>query len=246
MAHRTGVVTVGSTHTLIYENTSGDRSRLRVNSASVPQPFVKWLRDGETTIDMAVDGSVTPVVYNYTAPSGQIVELGAIKITVVDSGYHEARKFGAMLELTNGCDLEVVTAAGTADFFDGHPPVTNAEMGGFVSDYKLYNIGAGEDISIFTWELPRTVHPVTLHPGDEVRLRVNDDLTGLNRMKATIHGDVWAPPVYLGPAGVTVADGYLLQQFGAESTQEMQVAAGESVYGCVEAGTHVLTWLAEE
>lgn len=137
--------------------------------------------------NMNVNGSVTPVNFDFSPDTGETWYLDCLKIFFADSGTTSVTNFGAIAALTNGLQL-VVRSNGTeytvidsvknnreiTCYFGESPLITPTS--GFIETADVYN-GA----IFFT-------PPITLKnsTGDYVRMRVRDNLSSIDYLESCI------------------------------------------------------------
>lgn len=162
-------------------------------------PFKVHLLNGSSKA-MNVNGSVTPVVFSYTATEDQVIT--SIKFILEDSGTNSLNTFGAIASLTNGCIIEAVIDGNTEDMTVSAMK-DNADLMGLCTDCRFQNVpvisvlGGTLTATGFTnsektfageWTLD---HGLAMKDGDIIRLTVRDNLTGLNTFETTIEGTLW-------------------------------------------------------
>jgi len=98
----------GDAHPLLFTSTG----LLKVDSSINPVPSqntieqVKFLLDG-TTKNMNVDGSSTPVVYEFTPGAGEVFQIGSICFYMGQAGGLASDKFENISALTTGLLIEI-------------------------------------------------------------------------------------------------------------------------------------------
>ena len=150
-----------------------------------------YLRDplNSDTRDMAVDGSVTPVKYRYTAPAdGAYLERALI--FVVDTGAFDATAFGNGITMTNGLTLALVDGSDNVktDLLDGETIKTNGDLSGVCFDVNHLTMGTGPETLASRWTFSKSGAPLALLPGDSLLLTVSDDLAGLDFFSVQVQG----------------------------------------------------------
>jgi hypothetical protein len=144
------------------------------------------------SVEMNVDGSITPVVFEYTVPDGFKFLWERGLFTMSDAAkVMDATEFGPLPALTNGVTAKIVTANGGdhADF--------TAQFGGFKrnADFTLMagpdvsKIADGKGISI-RWTISKATggRPMILESGWKIRMEVNDNLTAIDQVRAVVQG----------------------------------------------------------
>lgn len=165
---------------------------------NAPEFFLyKMLRNpADQSTDMDVDGSSSAVAFEYTVPSGKMVELVRLNIDIVDGGIGNNEFAGLGSVLTNGVKLEIIDTDGIAiilDFTDGEPITSNsywAHLGG--ADSVIYP-AAGDDRMVirFTVAKANAGLPMVLKEGLRVRMTIRDDLTAITHMECMIQGKIY-------------------------------------------------------
>lgn len=144
------------------------------------QHILKWLREEGGSRNAAVNGSSTPVLFEYTSTE-DTVEVARLIISIVDSGTFDAEKYGNGLVLTNGIKLEVINSEGgvVLDLLDGEEIKTNADWQAMCFDFHYNDIGTGDNVAVMRWTFERAGEPLLLPEGSKLRITVQDNLTGL-------------------------------------------------------------------
>jgi len=172
----------------------GDRLKVDANITNQPTipndsvihfntPFV----DGSSN-DMTVDGSTTAVEFTAGPGAGEIWYIFEIGLSIEDSGNNTIDRFGAITELTNGVLIEQTINSTDYEFEN---LTTNLDIIESFTDHFIRGqansfLNAG---NFFSGKLELRV-PVTLvgDNGDEFKMTVRDDLTGLNTLRGLIEG----------------------------------------------------------
>lgn len=137
----------------------------------------RYLEDVGANTNMAVDGSITPVVYNavFTTPA----ILTRFKLYLEDATAFSSNLFGAIPALTNGVFLQI----------DGEPAglwKTNEDIAldADNSEELTYMAFVGRHLIAHKQFNPA----IELPEGAEVSITIQDDLSGLNRLTFRIEG----------------------------------------------------------
>lgn len=161
-------------------------------SIHVPSERIyKFLRN-ESSNDMIVDGTSTPVPFNYTVPANKIGLLALLNIHVSD-GKVDPDTFGGLDELTNGVKVEIYDTDGTTvllDMLDGDPVkhndawanIAGAEMATFKAT------GGTAESWVVTWDLTKSGGLLHLTAGQSLRATIQDALAGLVDFKMLVRG----------------------------------------------------------
>lgn len=137
---------------------------------------------------MAVNGSVTPVPFIWTATQKTV--LSRVNITILDAGPITATTFGGAATLTNGLGFEVRSSTGALlkSFTGGMPITRNADWGSLAGVDWTQSIGAGLDAVTVRWSMFKSGKEVLLFPNETFECVVRDDLTGLTEMTIMLQG----------------------------------------------------------
>jgi len=145
-----------------------------------------------TTRDMNVDGSVTPQNFEFGVAAGQIAVLESFGFELQDAKGFGLNEFGNLgAALTNGLLIQMVESDGTllADFTQGEPITTNAEMYQYSMRVGLEEWGAGDDMlhGRITFDAV-TGSSLVVSNGYKFRVVVQDNLTGLTKFHMYVGG----------------------------------------------------------
>jgi hypothetical protein len=231
-----GQVTVTDTPTLIYTNDTFDHVRLHLNHTREDELVGVYLKDGASR-EMSVDGSVTPVDFEFVVPAARRLQLAAITIQIVDNMAHTASSYGGGSALTNGMALEVDTGTVVIDLLDGFPITTNSQWTGFAFLYEYTDVGSGDNVSTWHWEDHRAgsmFSVVEIDSGGVVSCRVSDDLTGISSATMFLHGGYIESSVFYGVDNTVLSStGY---EAPPEDREDWTIEHGESVWGVTPQG----------
>ena len=157
---------------------------LKVTSAENPTPagrivyFDDSLKNGGSA-DATVDGSTTPVIFSLGPPAGQkwyVLEFGVV---IQDGGNNNPDRYGALSELTNGTTFNQYVNSVTYLFKNLK---NNLDIVGSFGDHGFRGTSNAflNSNNFYTGKVELR-QPVTLDGdlGDEIRVVVNDNLTGL-------------------------------------------------------------------
>lgn len=149
----------------------------------------KFLRDASGSVDMNVDGSVTPVEFKFTAPVEEDLLLFGVTISLMDF-YVYPNEFGDMGELTNGVLFRVLDDQDQVvfDMCDGEPIVRNADFAAIDSGMFTTLAGAYASLLSVAWKAQEDSEPLILPAGWSISLMVRDDLTPLDYFRALVKG----------------------------------------------------------
>ena len=141
---------------------------------------------------MNVDGSSTPVIFDYEPGSGETWIVEQIGILILDSGDMSNSNFGSISSLTNGLDIKI-EIEGTSYVYKNLKDNTDIVLA-FPEQGLVGNSSTGflseEDYYVGLFRIP---YPIKLHYGedDSISAVVNDDLTGIGRLRMSAL--LWRP-----------------------------------------------------
>jgi len=146
------------------------------------------LKDSGGSSDMNIDGSVTPVEFSFTSPPGETWNIIGISVVLTDMGTMDPTDFGAINGgLTNGVDFEVQTN-GILENLGGAQNNLDLALLGVGPGFTKFDSSTGfmstADIFLTERAFPKEM---ILFPGDFFKVRINDDLTGLNFLRFLIN-----------------------------------------------------------
>ncbi len=143
---------------------------------------------------MNVNGSVTPVVFEYVVSSSFYFGLAEINLVISDAAITPV-KFGGITALSNGITWQVVDASNTLlyDFCPGGNIKQNAEFGN-IGGTTIVLTGGADQISV-TWRTSTAGISAILQAGWKVRVTVRDNLTGLDYFQASVTGVLTSPTI---------------------------------------------------
>lgn len=179
---------IGGTNGTIIGNV-GDKLKTTSEITSIAEKDVMYfftkLLNGSSS-NMSVDGSITPVYFEYAPASGQTSYLETLIFQIQDSGTTTFDKFGAITALTNGITI-LIKSKGTeytfANFknnetimmlFNTHGLITPTS--GFIEQSDTY-IGA------VYFQKPIKLQNST---GDYIKFKINDNLTTIDHIDASV------------------------------------------------------------
>ncbi|MHA1949993.1 MAG: hypothetical protein ACW987_08980 [Candidatus Thorarchaeota archaeon] len=145
--------------------------------------FFDSVGDGSGSIDMNVDGSVSPILFKIKPDPDKDIIISRIVLFLSDSQI-QLKRFGFIPELTIGFEVDLFQAGESTDVIPF--ATTNMNLiqfaGGNFGQFDNID-AANNDALLVTFDLGVDVRIVagTL---DELQARVNDDLTGLEEFTA--------------------------------------------------------------
>lgn len=161
--------------------------------ADTYQWISEFLKNGGSS-NQAVNGSVTPVNFDYVVAAGDDVYVNRIIVHLEDNTGIDSGSYGGIspvAALTNGITLNIVradAAMADIDLLDGEPVQTNADWAKFCYDVSVSNFGSGNEALTIRWTFAGAGKPIHLFPGDTFRMTIRDDLTSLVAHSANIQG----------------------------------------------------------
>lgn len=147
------------------------------------QIIFKYLTNNGTQ-DMAVDGSVTPVLFSYGPPAGQRLIIGSINVTLKGNLDFDVEKFAYIPALTNGVSIlqngtEIINWK------------TIRDMTLTFTDYNYLPVAEEKSIygRILFARIVGGIDGIEIKAGNTFGLLIQDDLSGENlEFHAVVHG----------------------------------------------------------
>lgn len=147
-----------------------------IESASGNTQIEEFLRIvGGSSRDLNVDGSGTPVIFEWEAIEQS--HISVLGITVEDELTNDPEKFGVMLALANGVLLRVENDQEETKFAlnDGDPIKTNGDWTRMAKTI-VRNAFSNKQLSVI---YTAALHPFNMQEGDKIIAEIRDDLTPL-------------------------------------------------------------------
>lgn len=183
----------GGTDGTIIGNT-GDRLNVDAEVSTSPVPLnniiysLSALSNGFTT-NMNVNGSVTPVNFDFTPASGETWYISSLATFLLDNGSTLPRSFGVLTALTNGVEIRIRSEGTEYLVATLH---NNMEVQLVFKEFPWIpgTSGFNESSDIYCGQLFFPV-PVKLQnsTADFIRIRIRDNLTGVDQFRSTVK--VW-------------------------------------------------------
>lgn len=164
----------------------GEGNRRISKAIRFPENFEQtFLRNASMSNSMNVNGSVTPVAFNFTATRPVLITrfVGII----LDNGI-QPELFGGLPALTNGVAVGAYNDNNTLqlNLFEGNVKA-NWEFALLSTQSTELRMGAGaQDLFKFGFNLGDNDIALFLPTNWQLRMTINDDLTGLTQFKASI------------------------------------------------------------
>lgn len=147
------------------------------------------VRNGASA-DMNVDGSVTPVHFDYVAVNDRYVD--RCNFVIIDGGITPIKFGGISGGLTNGVLVRVVDSddATVLDFLEGETIKKNADWDFLAGTDNIIENAAGDDHMCIRWTLSKGMRgkPMYLPIGWKLRFTVQDDLTPITQFRIMVQG----------------------------------------------------------
>lgn len=144
--------------------------------------FLDDVGDGTGEKDAAVDGSGTPVVFRATPFVGYAWRLSRLIVQVRHVGPMPNHLYGALDALANGMLFEQLAGGRRYDLLHGLPVRTVGDWGRTCFDVNRWSwtgTPGTQNVVTVRWTFTRAGPPLGLVHGDEIRVVVRDDLSGL-------------------------------------------------------------------
>lgn len=137
--------------------------------------------------NMAVNGSVTPVVFEYGPPANETWYIDELSFVIDDAGNNTLSYFGAINGgLSNGVLIEQVITSTNYTIVNLK---NNLEVVTYFSDHSFRGLANAylNSVTFYTGKAELRV-PITLSGanGDKIQATVRDDLTGVDDLKVGI------------------------------------------------------------
>lgn len=147
----------------------------------------EYLLNGALSPNMNVNGSVTPVIFEYIVPAPFFFALSQHNLVITGANI-TADKFGPLASLTNGILWQILKADNSVaySFGSGAPIKANYEFS-HVAGSTIQNTGGQDQLTIL-WEGTRLGILGVLETGWKIRVTVRDNLTAIPAFQATVHG----------------------------------------------------------
>jgi len=146
--------------------------------------------DGSGNTNMAVDGSVTPVVFKIKPAAGAMYNIYRLIISIRDTGSFDSGGWGNSggSPLTNGIQgtlfYDPVEVPLTA------PIMSHVDLASVSYDVTHHNFGQGDEFVLFRYTFTKSGNTILLNgdKGDELRFYIQDDLTYLVQQRIHVQG----------------------------------------------------------
>lgn len=145
--------------------------------------------DPTTNTQLTVDGSVTPVVFEYSQASEWF--LSRMDFSITDAGIRANGFAGINNPLTNGLLVQVIDSDGATivkDFHDDSGIERTAEFGTIAGTDVNITATAGDDMLLVRFSIFRAGGVMRIPSNNIIRVTVRDDLTSLTRFSVQVQG----------------------------------------------------------
>ena len=170
---------------------------LRKGRNAVEFFLYKLLRNPlDNSPDMNVDGSSTPVQFQYIVPAGKDVELHRFMFDLVDNAIKYGQFAGLATALTNGVMVEIIEDDGTTvllDFTDGENVKINSEWAHLAGVDSIVQPAAGDDALPVRFSVHKANdgNAMYLSEGRIIRVTIQDDLSTVSHFECMIQGKIY-------------------------------------------------------
>lgn len=145
------------------------------------------LSSNPATVEMNVNGSVTPQVFEYVVPADRYFALFEMDLIIVDTSI-TMEKFGGLPALTNGILWQIVDGSNVEKYSWGSGQPIKANFQFYNNPGTSLQLGQGGDHVNAAWTAANLGLTGVLQSGWKIRIVVRDDLTGLQHFQASVHG----------------------------------------------------------
>jgi len=155
---------------------------------TVENYFSEFLLDG-STIDMSVDGSITPVEYSFTVPTDKRIRISRALLTIEDGNQlFKPEQFGRLSELSNGLEISVTPFGGSKQIMETWK--TNREIRNTMFDFNTQFRQDGQYVG--RWSLAKDFSDSGLYMNEacKISVLVQDALQGLDFLSLRIKGRI--------------------------------------------------------
>ena len=155
-----------------------------------PEDFVYEFGKSGASNQMAVDGSITPVVFKYTAPAGVLTVLARMIIHIQGAGGNPGDYAGIAGGLTNGLLFQAYDTDGTSlvDFTGGESIKKNSDYAHMAGVDVRVATGGGTHEIIVRATIVKAGAALALTPGQYIAATVQDDLRAIIDHNVIFHG----------------------------------------------------------
>lgn len=154
------------------------------------EQFLDDVGDGSGQTNMNQDHSVTPGIYFCKPQAGRVILIKRVLITVGDSGNFTASGYGAGATLSSGINFGLFRGGSLRTDLLPEPIISNFQWNQYCHDANPVTYGSGDNYLSVRWTFSRGKDEgMYLTTNDELRMIINDDLTGLTIHKVIAQGE---------------------------------------------------------
>lgn len=151
--------------------------------------------NGDGTGNKNAIGNYSLGVENFYYQSTGYSTINRMIVSIEDGQNMRAEYYAALNgPLTNGILIKIIDSDGLTelrDITDNVPIVANAQWGALCYDVDIKTWGAGNEVLLVRWTFSAAgIDPISLSPGQSLRVILNDDFTGLVRHGFMIQGQI--------------------------------------------------------
>jgi len=165
---------------------SADNPRVRPD-----RQVYKYLRNRVGgLVDMNIDGSITPQIFEYVVPAGYDFYAFRLNLGALANGI-DPDGFLGLAELTNGLDIQLRNAADAVilDYLDGEHFTHHHDFGYLAGvDSDIRPNASGPDGFGVRWTMAKNGAPDYLEQGQKFVMIINDNLSTIVEMRAMLQG----------------------------------------------------------
>ncbi len=151
----------------------------------------EFLRETGGSNEMSIDGSITPVVFEWVNERTTPAVINRTLWDILDAA-PTATKFAGIAApgLTNGLKIECADPSDVVqfDFLDGGTIKQNHQFSTLAGVDWVLTTGQGLDAITIRWSLFKSGKEMRLPPGFKFRVTVQDDLTSIDTMTVMLQG----------------------------------------------------------
>lgn len=153
--------------------------------------FLDTVGDGSGSISMAVDGSITPVVFKLKPPAGQVYQIARVIFSLRDNAAMDAGGWGGVATpLTNGLLTEIKQQGVTESTL---PPLkSHFDIAARSYDISHHEWGTGDEFVVARLTYTKAGRYLYLDgdEGDEYIVTIRDDISYLVEQMMNIQGKI--------------------------------------------------------
>lgn len=143
---------------------------------------------GAGTINMGVNGAVTPVLFHIRPAAGTVLFIHRHITSVVDNGVPDSGGFGSGPALTNGIEygLYDFNTSVFTSLVTQKPIKTNVDLVAYSFDNTIQTYGSGNTALVVEYSLLKDGAPRMIMDHQGYSVRVRDDMSGLIQMNVRV------------------------------------------------------------